>query len=104
MCDGFLNKKKKIRVVAPTVHITTLKGNAQTLVNLREKKWWASWRKGPNLIKKQKKNIKKVTVMRFLSFSIKKKIRQKVSNPELERSAWLITGARNASKLAFFFS
>jgi hypothetical protein len=43
MCDGFLNKK---RVVAPTAHNThintTLKGNARTLVNLQEKKWWVS--------------------------------------------------------------
>jgi hypothetical protein len=48
----FFEQKKKIMVVAPTAHITTLKGNArtkqvkililislpQTLVNLREKK------------------------------------------------------------------
>jgi hypothetical protein len=34
MCDGFLNKKK-VRVVTPSVHITTLKGNARTLLNLR---------------------------------------------------------------------
>jgi hypothetical protein len=48
----FFEQKKKIMVVAPTAHITTLKGNARTkqvkililislprtLVNLREKK------------------------------------------------------------------
>jgi hypothetical protein len=33
-----LFEQKKIRVVALTVHITTLKGNARTLVNLQEKK------------------------------------------------------------------
>jgi hypothetical protein len=35
-CDGFLNKKK-IRVVTPTAHITTLKGNARTFFNFRKK-------------------------------------------------------------------
>jgi hypothetical protein len=73
MRDGFLTKTKKIRVVAPTAHCTTLNGNARTLVNLGEKKWWASLLKTfknkknvnlfhlQNLIKKQKKNIRKVT-------------------------------------------
>jgi hypothetical protein len=37
MCDYILNKKK-IKVVAPTAHFTTLKGNTRTLINLREKK------------------------------------------------------------------
>jgi hypothetical protein len=37
MCDDFLIKKKN-RVVVPTAHIVTLKGNDRTLVNLREKK------------------------------------------------------------------
>jgi hypothetical protein len=36
MCRGFL-KKKKIRVVAATAHITTMEGNARTLQNLRTK-------------------------------------------------------------------
>jgi hypothetical protein len=31
-----IKKFSKIRVVAPTAHITTLKGNARTFVNLRE--------------------------------------------------------------------
>jgi hypothetical protein len=34
----FEQKQKKIRVVAPTAHMTTLKGNALMFVNLREKK------------------------------------------------------------------
>jgi hypothetical protein len=56
-------------VVAPTAHFTTLKENARTLVNLGEKKWWASLLKTlknkknvnlfhlQNLIKKQKKTL-----------------------------------------------
>jgi hypothetical protein len=32
-----LFEQKEIRVVAPSAHITNLKGNARTLVNLREK-------------------------------------------------------------------
>jgi hypothetical protein len=55
-----LFEQKKIRVVALSAHITTLKVNAR----IYEKKWWASRLKAfkneilkPNFIKKQNKKI-----------------------------------------------
>jgi hypothetical protein len=106
-----LNKKNQ-GVVAPTVHITTLKGNARTFVNFCEKKRWVSWLKAVknkifittfnlrNLIKNQR-NYKE-DYSNASSFCNKKKSSKKIRTRSV--SVWSGPPTRETPKnLPFFF-